>query len=244
MKFLVRADLEAGFGEKGTGAGGVVGVLGDVGIVPFFISGGFGSPEGLAATEEDSADETLAVDAVGDGLAKPAVGKPGEFIGSDERFSCGVVAWVLVEPDKTGIGRGATIENGETVAGGVAIDPGDIIWGEALGIGLASGEGESAGVGVFDQFSDEKVDVGKANALGVGAPVVWVSFEDDAFGGLIGAEAKGAGGEEALGFFLGDANVPGFKKSSVAEGGLEFVFGEEADPADRFEKGSVDLRGG
>ena len=244
MKFLVWADLKASFGEKGTGAGGVVGVLGDVGIVPFFISGGFGSPEGLAATEEDSADETLAVDAVGDGLAKAAVGKPGEFIGSDERFSCGVVAWVLVEPDKTGVGRGATIENGETVAGGVAIDPGDIIWGEALGIGLASGEGESAGVGVFDQFGDEKVDVGKANALGVGAPVVWVGFEDDAFGGLIGAEAKGAGGEEALGFFLGDANVPGFKKSSVAEGGLEFVFGKETDPADRFEKGSVDLRGG
>ena len=181
---------------------------------------------------------------MGDSLAKPAVGEPGEFIGSDERFSCGVVAWVLVEPDKTGIGRGATIENGETVAGGVAIDPGDIIWGEALGIGLASGEGESAGVGVFDQFGDEKVNVGKANALGVGPPVVWVGFEDDAFGGLIRAEAKGAGGEEALGFFLGDANVPRFKKSSVAEGGLEFVFGKETDPTDCFKKGGVDLRGG
>jgi hypothetical protein len=218
--------------------------LGDVGIVPFFVGGGFGPPEGLTATEEDSADETLAVDAMRDGLAKAAVGKPGEFIGSDERFSCGVVAWVLVEPDKTGVGRGAAIENGKTVAGGIAIDPSDIIWGEALGIGLAGGEGESAGVGVFDQFGDEKVDVGKANALGVGAPIVWVGLEDDAFGGLIGAEAKGAGGEEALGFFLGDANVPRFKKSSVAEGGFEFVFGKETDSADCFKKGGIDLRGG
>jgi hypothetical protein len=109
---------------------------------------------------------------------------------------------------------------------------------------LAGGKGESAGVGVFDQFGDEKVDVGKANALGVGPPVVWVGFEDDAFGGLIGAEAKGAGGEEALGFFLGDANVPRFKKSSVAEGGFELMFGEETDPADCFKKGSVNLRGG
>lgn len=244
MKFLVRADLKASFGEESTGAGGVVGVLGDVGIVPFFISGGFGSPEGLATTEEDSADEALAVDSVGDGLPKAAVGKPGEFIRSDERLSCGVVAWVLVEPNKTGIGRGATIENGETVAGGIAIDPGDIIWGEALGISLASGEGESAGVGVFDQFRDKKVDVGKANAFGVGAPVVWVGFEDDAFGGLIRAEAKGAGGEEALGFFLGDANVPGFKKSSVAEGGFELVFGKETDSADCFEERGINLRGG
>ena len=177
-------------------------------------------------------------------MAKATVGKPSQFIGSDERFSCGVVAWVLVEPDKTGVGRGATIENGETVAGGVAIDPGDIIWGEAFGIGLASGEGESAGVGVFDQFGNEKVDVGKANALGVGPPVVWVGFEDDAFGGLIRAEAKGAGGEETLGFFLGDANVPGFKKSSVAEGGFEFVFRKETDSADCFEKWGIDLRGG
>ena len=47
-----------------------------------------------------------------------------------------------------------------------------------------------------------------------------------------------------MGFFLGDANVPGFKKSSVAEGGFELMFGEETDPADWFEKGSVDLRGG
>ena len=57
----------------------------------------------------------------------------------------------------------------------------------------------------------------------VGPPVVGVGFENDPFGGLVGAEAKGSGRKEATRFFLGDADVPSFEERSVAKGGFEFV---------------------
>ena len=141
---------------------------------------------------------------------------------------------VLIEPDKAGVGGGAAVENGESVAGGVAIDPGDIIGGETLGIGLAGGKGESAGVGVFDQFGDEEVDVGEADSLGIRAPVVGIGFKDDSFGRLVRAKSEGAGGEKAVGFFLGQADVPGLQQRSIAKGGFEFVLGQEPDAADSF----------
>ena len=68
----------------------------------------------------------------------------------DKRFSRGISAGVLIEPDEAGVGGGATIENGEAVALCVTIDPRHVIGGEALGIGLAGGEGQGAGVGIFD----------------------------------------------------------------------------------------------
>jgi hypothetical protein len=52
---------------------------------------------------------------------------------------------------------------------------------------------------------------------------VGVGFKNDSFGRLVGAEAKGAGREEATRFFLGDADVPSFEERSVAKGWFEFV---------------------
>ncbi len=212
---MIGAHCEARLGKKSAGASRVVGVLGDVRVVPLFVCGSFGPPERLAPAEEDTADQSFAVDPVRDGLAEASVGEPGQFMRRNKRFSRGVVPWVLVEPDETRIGGGTAVENRESVAGGVAVDPGNIVGGESLGVGLSRGKGEGAGVGILDQFCDEIIDVGKADSLGVGTPVVRVGLEDDAFGGLIGAEAKGSRGEKTSGFLLGDAHIPCFQEGAV-----------------------------
>lgn len=150
----------------------------------------------------------------------------------------------MVEPDKAGVRGGATIKNGKSVAGGVPIDPGDVVGGETLGIGLTSGEGKRAGIGILDEFCDKKVDVGEADSLGIGPPVVRVGLKDDSFGGLIGAKAKGAGGEEAMRLFLGKTDVPSFEEGAVPKSGFELMLGKQAHPADGFKKGGVNFWGG
>ena len=149
-EFLVGAHLKSSFGKERSGAGGVVGVLGYIWIIPFFVGGSFWTPERLPTAEENPANESIPIDSAGDGLAESAIGEPSQFVRWDKRFSRCISAGVLIEPDEAGVGGGATIENGEAVALRVTIDPRHVIGGEALGIGLAGGEGQGAGVGIFD----------------------------------------------------------------------------------------------
>ena len=71
-----------------------------------------------------------------------------------------------------------------------------------------------------------------------------VGFENNSFGGLIGAESEGASADEGFRLMLGDADVPGLLERAVLEGGAEPVLGENADATDVLKERSEDFRGG
>ena len=243
-KLLVGSHLETRLGKEGTGPVGIVGVLRYVRVVPFFIRWGFRSPEGLATSKEDSTDETFPIDAMGNGLAEAAVGEPGQFVRRNEGFARRILPGILIQPDETGVGGWPAVVDGKSIAGGIPPDPSHIVGREAFGIRLAGGKGEGAGIGVFDEFCDEEVDIWKANSLGISPPVMRVGLKDNAFSGLVGAEAEGTGPYKPVGLLLGHADIPGFEEGAVPKGGFELVFRKDADSTDVFEERGKDLRAG
>jgi hypothetical protein len=118
-EFLVEAHLKSSLDKEHSGAGRVVEVLGYIWITPFFVGGSFWAPERLPTVEENSANEPITIDSLGDGLAESAIGEPSQFVRLvrwDTRLSRYISARVLIKPDETGNRGGTEIENGEAVA--------------------------------------------------------------------------------------------------------------------------------